>query len=105
MTWLHNPGLTNSPKAQTGALDPTADGSASNFLDREKAILGDDAQQFESVGDDLMGGDDNLLSGGSTLAPGGNSVFESQFPDISNNANEVCIESLHPCYALVIQLT
>ncbi len=49
-------------EAQTGVLDASTDASASNFLDREKAILGEDANQFESVGDDLIG-DDSLLGG------------------------------------------
>ena len=39
-------------EAQTGVLDASTDASASNFLDREKAILGDDANQFEDVADE-----------------------------------------------------
>ncbi|KAH8888775.1 hypothetical protein GQ53DRAFT_767347 [Thozetella sp. PMI_491] len=66
--------------AETDILDASAEPSAGNFLDREKAILGDDANQFDAVGDDLLGGGSDPISSG-------NAAFESQFPDISNNAN------------------
>lgn len=57
----------------------SAEPSADDFLAREKAILGDDANQFATVED--AGLDDDLLSGGDS----GNVQFESQFPDITQN--------------------
>ncbi|EGS17454.1 putative clathrin light chain protein [Thermochaetoides thermophila DSM 1495] len=60
--------------------------SASNFLEREKAILGEEANRFATVedaaaidaGDDLLGGGDVSMA-----SPGATAQFESQFPDIS----------------------
>jgi hypothetical protein len=71
--------------AQTDIKDATEIPSADDFLAREKALLGDDAQQFASV----EGGDDDLLGGGSTDNALGDSTFESQFPDITS-PTEVC---------------
>lgn len=65
--------------AQTGILDASDEPTAGNFLDREKAILGDDAQQFEAVGDDLLGD-----GAGDDVLSGGNTAFEAQFPDITH---------------------
>lgn len=81
--------------AQTDIQASSADPSADDFLAREKAILGDDADNFvtaddgaafQTVGDDLMGGGDLLGGGGG----GGDETaqFEQQFPDLSG-ANEV----------------
>lgn len=65
--------------AQTEINEASGSPTADDFLAREKAILGDDAAQFA---DD---GDDDLLGGSSDPAPvGGDSTFESQFPDIQN---------------------
>jgi len=67
--------------AQTQVPNPSSSPSASNFLEREKAILGDDANQFATVED--VGFDDNdndLLGGG---PPSADAAFDSQFPDIS----------------------
>jgi hypothetical protein len=70
-------------EAQTEIKEASDSPTADDFLAREKAILGDDAAQFA---DD---GDDDLLGGSSDPAPvGGDSTFESQFPDIQN-ATEV----------------
>lgn len=70
-------------EAQTEINEASGSPTADDFLAREKAILGDDAAQFA---DD---GDDDLLGGSSDPAPvGGDSTFESQFPDIQN-ATEV----------------
>ncbi|KAK2740648.1 hypothetical protein FQN57_006017 [Myotisia sp. PD_48] len=67
-----------------------------DFLARERAALGDDADQFvlpddhvtagEAGGDDLLGGDDEVLSGNDLTAD--TSGFESSFPVIdSHNEN------------------
>lgn len=72
--------------AQTNVQDPSADPSADDFLAREKAILGDDADKFATVedGDAFDAGDDDLLGGGG----GETAQFEQQFPDLSG-PNEV----------------
>ncbi|KAJ9142766.1 Clathrin light chain [Pleurostoma richardsiae] len=66
--------------AQTEIQDANGEPSADDFLAREKAILGDDANQFATSEDAAaFGGDDDLLGG-----PGGDSAqFESQFPDLA----------------------
>ncbi|KAH6840957.1 clathrin light chain [Chaetomium sp. MPI-CAGE-AT-0009] len=71
--------------AQTEVKDTSDVPSASNFLEREKAILGEDATQFATVEDaDFDEGDDDLLGGGGGVSsPGNNAAFESQFPDLS----------------------
>jgi len=66
--------------AQTDIKDATEIPSADDFLARERALLGDDAQQFSSI----EGGDDDLLGGGSTDNALGDSTFEAQFPDITS---------------------
>lgn len=75
------------PIAQTDIKDPSLEPSADDFLAREKAILGDDANQFATVED--AGFDDDMLG-----AEPGNVRFESQFPDI--NANQVRVFQLLP---------
>jgi len=60
-----------------------------DFLAREKALLGDDADQFATSNDaDILGnsGDDDLLGGGGggSQANGDQSQFESQFPEIGS---------------------
>ncbi|KAJ0165340.1 Clathrin light chain [Colletotrichum tanaceti] len=73
--------------AQTDIKDSGASPSADDFLAREKALLGEDANQFATAGDSAAfdAGDDDLLGGGGS----GNviseeSTFESQFPDLAN---------------------
>ncbi|TPX15113.1 uncharacterized protein E0L32_004671 [Thyridium curvatum] len=68
--------------AQTDIKDPSAEPSADDFLAREKALLGDDANQFATVEDAGLDGDDDLLGGGG--ASGEAAQFESQFPDITS---------------------
>lgn len=82
--------LSDPHTAQTDVKDTDNAASASNFLEREKAVLGDDAHQFATVEDaGFDEGDDNLLGGGEGVAsPGNNDAFESQFPDITS-PNEV----------------
>ncbi|KAK3370175.1 clathrin light chain [Podospora didyma] len=74
--------------AQTEIKDASGSPSASNFLEREKAILGDDANQFATVEDADFDDDDDLLGGG-IGATGGDSTFESQFPDITSHNESV----------------
>jgi hypothetical protein len=82
------PGELTLRAAQTDIKDASDAPSASNFLERENAILGDDANQFATVEDaDFDDGDDDLLGGG-MASPGNNAQFESQFPDITS-PNEV----------------
>lgn len=74
--------------AQTTQGESTFDGGADDFLSREKALLGDDADQFTTSNDNaafVEDGDDDLLGGG-----GGEEVheFESSFPAIETR-NEV----------------
>ncbi|KAJ3457489.1 hypothetical protein MRS44_014630 [Fusarium solani] len=61
--------------------DPSADPSTDDFLAREKALLGDDADQF-ATNDDAAAFVD---AEGDLLGSGGNeqSTFESQFPDLT----------------------
>lgn len=70
----------STSQAQTDVQDPTAEPSADDFLAREKAILGDDADKFATAEDAPF--EDDLLGGG---GDGGDetAAFESQFPDIS----------------------
>jgi len=85
-------GATEARDESALSLDPTASGD--DFLSREKAALGDDANQFVTPHDNLAVvedvADDDLL-GGSTSAGkdlGGMTDFESSFPAISSH-NEV----------------
>jgi len=85
------PSLEDFSAGQTepkGNSDIEIDG-ADDFLSRERAILGDDAAQFASAGDNAAtgeDGDDDLLGGGSYSGgqDGGEEVteFESSFPAI-----------------------
>jgi len=70
--------LTFVLAAQTDIKTATETPSADDFLAREKALLGDDAEQFAE------GGEDDLLGGGSTDNALGDSTFEAQFPDITS---------------------
>ncbi|KAI9837782.1 MAG: hypothetical protein M1819_006716 [Sarea resinae] len=80
-------------------LDPTT-ASGADFLDREKAALGDDADLFASGNDDFKGtatvedGDDDLLGGGADIgggaaADGEMTDFESSFPAIDTTNENV----------------
>ncbi|KAK0635678.1 clathrin light chain [Bombardia bombarda] len=70
--------------AQTDIKDASDNPSTSNFLEREKAILGADANQFATVEDAGFDEDDDDLLGGGIGATGGDAAFESQFPDITS---------------------
>lgn len=69
-------------EAQTDIKNVSADPSADDFLAREKAILGDDADQFATSEDAAAFGDasGDLLGGGDNA----DSTFESQFPDLAS---------------------
>ncbi|RDW59773.1 clathrin light chain [Coleophoma crateriformis] len=61
--------------------------SGDDFLTREKALLGDDADQFTSGNDNtafVEDGDDDLLGGGGGDANGDMNEFESSFPAIDS---------------------
>lgn len=82
---------TNIPLAQSDIKDSGASPSADDFLAREKALLGEDANQFATSEDAVAfgTGDDDLLGGGgSSNLIAEESTFESQFPDLANQ-NEV----------------
>ncbi|KJZ75676.1 hypothetical protein HIM_04833 [Hirsutella minnesotensis 3608] len=68
--------------AQTGINEPSADISADDFLAREKAVLGADADQFASSDDAAALGapSDDLLGEADAVQ----STFESQFPDLAD---------------------
>ncbi|KAK3940798.1 clathrin light chain [Diplogelasinospora grovesii] len=74
--------------AQTEIQDASGTSPVGNFLEREKAILGDDANQFATVEDAGFDDDDDLLGGGGG-ASSGNAAFESQFPDITSTNENV----------------
>lgn len=75
--------LIRLPAVQTDVKDPSAEPSADDFLAREKALLGDDADQFKTNQDaaPVGGANDDLLGGGADA--NAQSTFESQFPDIT----------------------
>jgi hypothetical protein len=59
-------------RGDTADFDMTADASEDNFLSRERALLGDDADQFASENDKLAtveDGDDDLFGGGFDATP------------------------------------
>jgi hypothetical protein len=75
---------------------PENGGDGANFLERERAVLGEDAAQFATPQDNLAtvedAGDDDLLGGGggSYDADGTDEItgFESSFPAI-DTTNDV----------------
>lgn len=84
--------------AQTDVQDASADASADDFLAREKALLGEDADKFATAEDGVAfdgGDDDDLLGGG---GGGETAQFEQQFPDISG-PNEVRSSLTPQCIA------
>lgn len=68
--------------AQTDIKDPSAEPSTDDFLAREKALLGDDAELFTTNNDAaaFADADDDLLGG---AGDNEQSTFESQFPDLT----------------------
>ncbi|CEJ94595.1 Putative Clathrin light chain [[Torrubiella] hemipterigena] len=61
---------------QTEVKDPSAQPTADDFLAREKALLGDDAELFTTTDD----------SAALVDAPAAGSTFESQFPDLADSS-------------------
>jgi hypothetical protein len=96
--------LTTRFTAQTEAQgDANFDGGADDFLSREKAMLGDDANLFSTENDNaafVEDGDDDLLGGGGGGGEGNEEVieFENSFPAIDTR-NEVC-SFLSPYFSL-----
>lgn len=84
---LTHPGQTDV----RGGAGPEGAAADDDFLARERAVLGDDADQFVTVED---AGDDDLLGGGDdgefVTSSGSNAAFESSFPaiDTSNNVSD-----------------
>ncbi|KAK4226250.1 clathrin light chain [Podospora fimiseda] len=68
----------------SGAQTDVQDAATSNFLEREKAILGDDANQFATVEDAGFDDDDDDLLGGGIPSGNNASAFDTQFPDITS---------------------
>ena len=87
------PAAAQTPGAQGDNFGPTSGGD--DFLSREKALLGDDANQFSTSNDNAAfvedGDDDDLLGGGGGYSGGNEELneFESSFPAIDSR-NEVC---------------
>lgn len=90
---LNQAGQTEA-RGDAADFDISGDNDASNFLDRERALLGDDADQFASENDraaTVEDGDDDLLGGDFSQANVGGqemSGFESSFPAI-DTTNDV----------------
>ncbi|KAF2398031.1 hypothetical protein EJ06DRAFT_497479 [Trichodelitschia bisporula] len=83
------PSLEEIDAGQTEVHDIGAGtGNATSFLDRERALLGDDADQFATPNDNLASvedaGDDDLLGGGASYDTANEEMsgFESAFPAI-----------------------
>lgn len=72
--------------AQTDIKDVSDEPSAEDFLAREKALLGDDANQFTTSDDANVLGETGGDLLGETAAAAAESSFESQFPDLANPA-------------------
>ncbi|KAI9669574.1 MAG: hypothetical protein M1817_004617 [Caeruleum heppii] len=95
------PALDDIPSGQTGAPGDAA-ASTGDFLARERALLGDDADTFTSPNDnrqaaavedgddDLLGGTDGATNGAQDNFNGdGMGDFESSFPDIQSGNEAV----------------
>ena len=83
LTFTNKYAAATEPKGDSGFETAGAD----DFLSREKALLGDDADQFATGNDNaafVEDGDDDLLGGGGEEV----TEFESSFPAIDSR-NEV----------------
>ena len=72
--------LTSSSHAAQTDIKDAGSPSADDFLARERALLGDDATQFATNNDDLLG---EGRVGAEEQVPEA-AQFESQFPDLTN---------------------
>ncbi|KAJ5090219.1 Clathrin light chain [Penicillium argentinense] len=80
------PSLEDFSEGQTEVIDNTGVGQ-DDFLARERAALGEDADQFATPQDNVAGGDDDLLGGGSNDTPAEEiGQFESSFPSMETQA-------------------
>ncbi|KAH6689284.1 clathrin light chain [Verticillium dahliae] len=79
------------PSLDFDSGSPGAGPSTDDFLAREKALLGDDADQFATNNDSAaFEQDDDLLGGGDSAgANQQQSTFESQFPDLAQQNEDV----------------
>ncbi|KAL8951048.1 MAG: hypothetical protein Q9183_007485, partial [Haloplaca sp. 2 TL-2023] len=101
------PSLEDFAEDFAGDTEPRSNGATNgdidgpdDFLAREKAILGDDADQFASSNDnaatveddgfDLLGGGDSAQEGGQQQQQGQEiSEFESSFPAVDTQNNQM----------------
>jgi len=90
------PSLDEFDSGQTDVRNVPASADASSFLDRERALLGEDADQFatphdlkattvEDADDDLLGGDSGTYDVPADEMMG----FETEFPDIDSQNHNV----------------
>ena len=101
---MYLPRDTNRPAGQTEVVDTNGGADENDFLARERAMLGDDAEQFATSQDHVAATenvDDDDLLGGAADAPSGSpaheemSGFESSFPALESQ-NEVRSDCLKP---------
>ncbi len=104
---FHRSGIKSTLLTCLGIAQTQNDGQGTSafeggddFLSREKALLGDDADQFATGNDNaayVEDGDDDLLGGGGGYSGGNEEVteFESSFPAI-DTSNEVCLPKKPP---------
>ena len=99
---LLKPDLGHSDTSRNGVIDSPSGSADDDFLTRERALLGDDADQFASANDHSTSGpieddEEDLLGGGSygnTQTKGPDvKRFESSFPEVEETRNEVNIPS------------
>ncbi|KAF7122727.1 hypothetical protein CNMCM5793_000837 [Aspergillus hiratsukae] len=89
------PSLEDFSAGQTEVVETNGASDENDFLARERAILGDDAEQFATaqdhvatdVGDDLLGGAEEAVVG--EAAPEEISGFESSFPALETHNEQV----------------
>ncbi|KAE8146680.1 clathrin light chain [Aspergillus avenaceus] len=89
------PSLEDFSAGQTEVVDTNGASDADDFLARERAVLGDDAEQFTTAqdhvaenvdaGDDLLGGADDVPVGAGPEMSG----FESSFPAVETQNEQV----------------
>ncbi|KAI9037902.1 clathrin light chain CLC1 [Aspergillus affinis] len=89
------PSLEDFSAGQTEVVDTNGGADENDFLARERAMLGDDAEQFATSQDHVAENDDDDLLGGAEAAPTGSpsheemSGFESSFPALETQNEQV----------------